>query len=187
MPLPTPTFDGCFQNPAVDVSIDCAPSTVDGKITDLFFGSRRFSSGEVADLSEFEAGIDNTDATGDYLHHWKVIASMAKPERGETQVEGGTTVYDTNSKYVITGRFYELSDARYNQIREMQAGKPMYVYFGNSQYLYGGHEDFKDGISTVISCNVIHPEDGKAYAEFTFSFENQYGPSRIAYPTDTGS
>ncbi len=187
MPLPVITTTGCYQNPAEDTAIGCAPSTTDGKITQVIFGSRPLTSLEIADLTSLEAAIDNTDATGASMHKWVVIASKEKPERGSTEVEGGVTVFDSQQLHKVVGRFYENSDLRYNQYREMQEAKPMYVYYGNADYLFGGEADFVDGINTVIAVTENRPEEGKAFFDFEFSWKDKYGPTRIAYPTDSGS
>lgn len=173
MPTPTCTLTGCnLQTPILDV-VTCAPDGVDGEITALYI-----SDAVPADNTAFD-NPDNTVAGG--MKKLLVTGQLNAPEQGSIEAEGGVTLLSKNKTRSASGQFYNLSDANYSAIRQLQCGKPVLVWIElGGQYIIGGDANLLDGISTVI--NVAVQSDGAgsfARAEWSFSWKAIYEGERL--------
>lgn len=183
MAYPTITKDGCAVRPPVVDEIDCAPTTTDGEITEIIFGSSPFTDTEIADAVEMATRLDNTPDAALDMVRLKVTGKLNAPEGTETIVEGGVKVQSKTKSYSVEAEFYNDSDTNYNAARYLEYAKsPSIIYFVMDGKIYGGDANVEDGISSVL--NIIPSSEGRgSKLKYTvnFSWDARTLPARADF------
>lgn len=176
MPVPTCTLVGCnLQTPIIDAE-GCAPDGIDGEITALYF-----TDTIPADNTAFD-NPDNTVAGG--MKRLPVTGSLNASEQGTIEAEGGVTLRSKNKTRSASMTFYNLSDNQWELVRSLECGKPLYTYLeiGN-QYILGGYDEFLNGISTVVTPDIVSDGAGSFLrCDLNMSWKSTYSPLRILKP-----
>lgn len=174
----------CNLLPMAYPEAGCAPTVGDGEIKYLYIGDEDFANGLTA---EFVTKVTNAGGNGT-ITKIAVIGTLSEPEQSETVAEGGVTIYGTRT-YTVEFEKYEDSQVAYEAMRKLQCDKPVKVWFGNDEYIWGAAADWKTGISTVIRMNhVMEGLDTNAKYTGSFSWKSKYAPDRTPNPDpDTGA
>lgn len=179
MALPTCSLveNQCTIAPPALPDTTCAPAVEDGEITAIYISDVPLSA--ASDLaSPTQAG-----GAGNVVK-LKCTGSLNEAEGGEQVVEGGVTVFTAKKVRSISAQVYDQSDTTYNAMRTLECNKPVYVWYEVGSHVYGGEENFIDGISTVIRSNQVSDGvDSFLRWEVSFSWRAQFAPTRVVTPT----
>jgi hypothetical protein len=184
MAYPVINRDGCFMRPFPVDAFNCAPSTTDGEVTEIYFTSTALLPEDLADATAFNARIDNTpDSTFD-LVRIKVTGKVSVTEPGVQRVEGGQEVRTGKFKFALEAEQYNDTTVNYEFVRAVQYGNaPMIMYYRIGNFLYGGPSEVYDGIAAnVIAYQTAEGAGTLSKNIYKATWEDALQPKRMAHP-----
>lgn len=172
--------DCSFVLPAVKFS-ECAPTTKEGQVTDMFLANvgNEFSNWE--SLAEWAGRVDNDDVSDpSKVRHLTVIGDVPKPEI-TTQVISHKRKIVSSKKRTVNFRIDDNTDENYDFMRTLECGGSFLMwYLTNAGDLYGGNE----GIQCTVDLSEVVPESTDEFTTLQGSAEwdERISPPRIPSP-----
>lgn len=159
---------------------ECAPTLLEGQITDILVGNIGYPLTNFADAAEWASRIDNDLADASAIRHFTVIGSLNKPEASEKTISHNRIVQGKKT-FTLPFRIDDNTDENYDAARSFQCGLKNAVWFiTGGGYLYGGNS----GIEANINIAEVIPEAGEefAYLDGEVKWKAKISPSRTLSP-----
>ncbi len=159
----------------------CDPDINYGQVGRVYFSTTEMTDWE--SLVEWTARLDNdTDIPlTDYTRYFNVIGDKPAPEKPETKISRGRTVFGTKT-HTLNFAIDETGEDNYAfmQFLEENAGAGIRMWFEAGKYLYGGNS----GICCSISIDEIIPEAETEITKFigVAKWYSITSPERILNP-----